>query len=182
MTDVMQDRELAILEQRARALAQPADDVEPSEAMSVAIVVIAGERYALPTDCIEEVQPASPATPVPRTAGFWVGLANVRGDLQPVLDLRTYLGLTAISEGTGVHVLVSAAGVTLALLVDGVEEIHDVPVSDIRPAPEGMPQTVARGIRGVTADLVSVVDLESMLSDPRLVVDEQPARRMEAAT
>lgn len=175
MRDRTREADMAILRERARALARPVEDAEPEQAISVVIVVLSGERYALPTEHVEEVHPTSKPAPVPGTPGYWAGVANVRGALYPVLDLHAYLELAdGREEGMGKVVLVSSAGLVLALLVDGVEEIRELPISDIRRTPDGTPPAVARATRGITSQLISVIDLEALLSDPRLVVDEQP--------
>jgi purine-binding chemotaxis protein CheW len=167
------DTVMAILEERARALARPAEASEPVEALSLVVLAVGGERYGVEIRHVREVHSVSPPTPVPGTPPFWIGLVNARGGLYPLLDLRRYLGLPE-REGPGRMVLVAGAGLVVGLMVDDVPEVRDVPLSDIRPPLGAVPGPMQRVVRGVTPDLLSVIDLEALLADPQLVMDDEP--------
>jgi len=172
VADESSQKVMAVLEERARALARPVEAVERHEGIEVVVLVIGEERYGVEIRHVREVQPASPPTPVPGVPDFWAGVVNVRGGLYPVLDLGRYMGSTA-GSGDGMLVLVSAAGVTVGLLVDDVPEAREIRTSDVRSPLSGGPDPKSRAIRGTTADLLSVLDLDALLSDPQLVVERQ---------
>jgi chemotaxis signal transduction protein len=69
----------------------------------------------------------------------------------------------------GLLVLVTAAGLTVALWTSEVLGVREVPQGDIQPS-----LVEGRGggrdlVAGVTADLLTVLDLEALLSDPHFV-------------
>ncbi|MEN3356228.1 MAG: purine-binding chemotaxis protein CheW [Mycobacteriales bacterium] len=70
--------------------------------------------------------------------------------------------------------LVADAGLTVGLLVDDAVEIRRVPVELIGPPLVGPASAARRQIRGVTPDLLTVLDVAGLLADPRLVVREEP--------
>jgi chemotaxis signal transduction protein len=172
MKEESSDKVIAVLEERARVLARPAEVAERHEGIEVVVLVTGEERYGVEIHHVREVQPACPTTPVPDVPAFWAGVANVRGGLYPVLDLGRYMGSGA-GRDDGVLVLASAAGVTVGLLVDDVTEAREIRTSDMRSPLSGGPDPKSRAIRGTTADLLSVLDLDALLSDPHLVVEKQ---------
>ena len=101
-------------------------------------------------------------------------MVNLRGNMHSVLDLGRYLNLPASGEREGGEVaLVTSAGVSVGLLVDEVPEVRLVALSDI-----GAPVTESSGgrpevVRGVTSDMLSVLDLETLLGDPALHVEDE---------
>ena len=109
---------------------------------------------------------------IPGTPSFWAGLVNLRGHLYPVLALADYLELPiAINMNDAKIVLVNASGLKVALLVDDVLEIRSILPTEIGPT---LKNSGSQGgmIRGLTASLLSVLDLEVLLLDARLVVQE----------
>lgn len=165
-----------ILEDRARELARPMQQDEESETTALLILVVGVERYGVDITTVGETRPLSGLAPLPNAPPFWKGLVNVRGRLCPVLDLGRYLHVPE-SEWTGVPgrahsmlVVVGAAGLTVGLMVDAVDEIRRIPMGVLK-ASAAEPQGGGAGvILGVTRDLISVLDVEALLADQSLVV------------
>jgi twitching motility protein PilI len=61
-------------------------------------VEIGGARYLLDLLDASEIVPLAPVTPVPLTRSWYLGLANVRGNLVGVIDLARYFGAEAAAE------------------------------------------------------------------------------------
>lgn len=164
-----------ILEERAAALSRSSEDAESGETIGMVVLVVGDERYAVEVQDVQEIEPLDKVTPIPGTPAFWTGVVNLRGSMYPVLDIERYLGLPA-SEGVE-HpkvALVSRAGLSVGLLVDEVAEIRKVRSSEIGP-PVADGSSKAEVVRGVTPDMLSVLDLEALLSDPALVVEDESA-------
>ena len=170
MTDTPIDRAeiRAILEARAQVLAR-SPEAEPAGPMVDLLVLSLGrERYGVELHHIEEIQPLRGLAPVPGTPRFWSGVVNLRGRLHPVLDLAAYLGVSeSRPEGATSQqiVVVSSAGLMVALLVDEVAEVIRIRHDDIGPATADRREI----IRGITANLLTVLDLDAVLNDPKLV-------------
>ncbi len=56
-------------------------------------VEIAGHGFLLPLDQVGEIFPLSALQPVPHCQSWFMGVANLRGQLHGVVDLADYLGL-----------------------------------------------------------------------------------------
>jgi purine-binding chemotaxis protein CheW len=165
-----------VLEKRARALARPLRAEEPADTVELVVMVLGPERYGVNTEHVREVLALADLTRVPGTPAFWAGIVNVRGTLYPVLDLRRYLTLPDgdAAEGPVTVVLVFGAGVTIGIKVDDAPEVRRVPAAAIGPALAGTPEAARVTVRGVTDDLLGVLDIEALLANSTLVVREEP--------
>jgi purine-binding chemotaxis protein CheW len=162
-----------VLEERARALARSSEEDETSgETIGMVVLAVGEERYGVEVQDVQEIEPLDKITPIPGTPAFWTGVVNLRGSMYPVLDIERYLGLPA-SEGVASPkvALVTRNGMSVGLLVDEVPEIRPVKVSEIGP-PVADGSSKAEVVRGVTPDMLSVLDLEALLSDPALVIED----------
>jgi purine-binding chemotaxis protein CheW len=162
-----------VLEERARALARSSEEDETSgETIGMVVLAVGEERYGVEVQDVQEIEPLDKITPIPGTPAFWTGVVNLRGSMYPVLDIERYLGLPA-SEGVASPkvALVTRNGMSVGLLVDEVPEIRPVKVSEIGP-PVADGSSKAEVVRGVTPDMLSVLDLEALLSDPTLVIED----------
>ena len=162
-----------VLEERARALARSSEADETSgETIGMVVLAVGDERYGVEVQEVQEIEPLDKITPIPGTPAFWSGVVNLRGSMYPVLDIERYLGLPSSEEVESPKVaLVSRNGLSVGLLVDEVPEIRQVKVSDIGP-PVADGSSKAEVVRGVTPDMLSVLDLEALLSDPALVIED----------
>jgi chemotaxis signal transduction protein len=161
-----------ILAERARALAVPLQAEEPVESLG-AVLLSAGEgRYAIELRHVLAIERAGELTPVPGVPACWSGIANLHGTLYPILDLGRYLGAAAPQEAPHrMLLLVGGAGIEVGLLVDEVLEVTWLRVDALGPSP-----SAAHGrtvLQGVTSDLVALLNVEALLSDPDLAVDDE---------
>ena len=164
-----------VLEERAAALARSSDDDETSgETISIVVLVVGDERYGVDVQDVQEIEPLDKLTPIPGTPAFWAGVVNLRGSMYPVLDIERYLSLPATAAENPKVALVSRGGLSVGLLVDEVAEIRKVRSSEIGP-PVADGSSKAEVVRGVTPDMLSVLDLEALLADPALVVEDNAA-------
>jgi purine-binding chemotaxis protein CheW len=79
-----------------------------------------------------------------------IGVADYRGDVVPVIDLRSRFGLPreAATRRTK-WILVSLGNQAVALVVDGVSDVFGTAGAELRPAP-GIGGDDRRNIMGVT--------------------------------
>jgi purine-binding chemotaxis protein CheW len=91
------------------------------------VFTLDGQRYALRLGAVERVICAVAVTPVPETTAFVLGLVNLAGQLITVVSLRRRLGLPDRPvRPEDLFVLVRALGLTLAMVVDEVQDLRVV--------------------------------------------------------
>jgi twitching motility protein PilI len=132
------------LEKRSRA-ATPGSVAEPDAAKEWVGVAfrMGGETFLVAREETREVlgYPAA-VTRIPGAKTWVKGLANVRGQLLPLLDLRQFLGSGATASGRNTRIIVvNHRDVPAGLMVDEVLGFRRFAESDFNPDP---PPTVIR--------------------------------------
>lgn len=93
----------------------------PVENESV-VIRLGDGRFAAELDAVAEVGRVPSVTRIPGGPGWLAGVANWRGRLLPVLDLRSLLGAPETRLGGSARLVVlSVDGVSAGIVVDSVE-------------------------------------------------------------
>lgn len=110
------------LERRARAAVAGALDPQAGGIWSGVAFRLGGETFLVPRDEVREIMSVpAPLTRVPGAREWIRGLANVRGQLLPVIDLRQYLGAGVTHTDRNARVIVvNHRDIPAGLLVDEV--------------------------------------------------------------
>lgn len=163
-----------LLAERARALAAPLIAEEQVDTIGALLVAVGKECFALELRHVHSIERTVELTPLSGVPEAWAGIANVHGTLYAILDLGRYLGVATDEDvAGGMLVLVHGAGIDVGLLVDDVSDVTRLRADEVGPSPNA--GRGRRVVQGVTAELVALVDLDVLLSDPDLVVDDEAA-------
>jgi chemotaxis signal transduction protein len=169
------DRMERVLAERARLLARPLQEPGRPTVDEVAVLEAGGERYAVELRSVERIHPVEAVTPVPGLRPPWAGLVALRGEILPALDLPSYLGRPLRPAGpatAAAHCAVVAhGGLRVALLSDAPVTLAARPEGGLS-APLAGSAAPAGVVLGVTDDLLTVLDVPTILADPALVVDD----------
>lgn len=164
-----------ILRARAQVLARPRARSSNGEAsLELLEFSLAQERYALETRFVREVCPLKHLTPLPSTPAFVAGIVNVRGRIIPVLNFKRFFGLP--DNGlTDLHrvILVSGHDLELGLLADVSVGVRTIPSSSLQPSLATLTGIGAEYLKGVTAERLIVLDMDRLLTDRRIIVNEE---------
>jgi purine-binding chemotaxis protein CheW len=164
-----------ILRARAQALARPPRRAPAAGTMLELLEFsLASERYALETRHVQEVQPLRELTPLPCTPPFVLGIVNVRGRILPVLDLKRFFELPERGL-TDLHriILVRGNELELGLLADVIVGVRNIAADSLQPSLPTLTGIRADYLKGVSEDRLVVLDLERILSDPKIIIHEE---------
>ncbi len=101
------------------------------------IFTIDGEEYGICLTKIKEIVGIMPITPLPDTPDVIKGVANLRGRLVPIADLRLIFGSRSADITERTCVIVSEIQENLiGIIVDSVTEILGIKGKDIEPPPK----------------------------------------------
>lgn len=127
---------LCELERRSRAALTEARTVPPGEQWVGIGIRLGPERFVVPQQQVREVLPVPVSLArVPGGRRWLRGIANVRGQLLPLTDLKALLGAGAASRQRKARVLVvNHRGVPAGLVVDEVIGIRRFPLGRYQPA------------------------------------------------
>ena len=117
-------------------MSELAVDARPETVAEAVIVRLGAGRFAVDLAGVAEVGRVPKTTRIPGAPGWLAGVANWRGRLLPVLDLRSLLGADgAPPTGTARVLVLTAAGITAGVIVDAVDgtgpigDVEDVPLA-----------------------------------------------------
>jgi purine-binding chemotaxis protein CheW len=164
-----------ILRLRAEVLAKPLEEVRTAtEVLELLVFALSGERYGIQTLHVLEVIPLRGLTPVPATPAFVLGVVNHRGRILPILDLRRLFDLAGQGVAdTNRVVAVEAGAIAFGIFADAVAGTIRVGTDEVAPPPANLAADRQALIRGITGEMVAVLDLEALARDPRIAVNEE---------
>ncbi len=134
--------------------------------------IVGDVHYAVPIARVKEIANALEVVPLPHSPREVIGVADYRGEVVPVIDLRTRFGLpVADRTRKSKWIVVDVAGRAAALIVDAVSDVFGTGGAELRPTPLLGGGDDLRGIAGVTnhgGAMVFVLDTARMrdLTDP----------------
>lgn len=141
------------------------------------------ETFALPILVTKEILEYPELTSVPMMAPCVRGVLNLRGAVVPVVDLAVRFGRPAsvLTRRSCVVILEIQSGdewLDIGVVVDGVNQVIDIPSDQIEPPPNFGSKLRADFIRGmgkVDGNFVVVLDSDHVLSVEEISVLEQHA-------
>lgn len=167
--------DIQVLRARARALARKPKVEDGKEAsLDVLEFRLGPERYAVETRHVTEVLALGMLTPLPCTPPFVAGIVNVRGRIMMVMDLKKFFNVPD-SGLTDLHrvIHIQADGMELGLLADASTGMRRIAIDQLQAPPATLSGIRADYLRGVTSDLLIVLDLVRILADPGIIVHEE---------
>src|SRR3954447_16835117 len=168
-TELSEAERDAIFARRAEALAAPVSAGEPTDALPALVFQLGGETCAIPGWQVREVRAIGLLTALRGTPAFVAGLLNVRGRVVTALDLRPVFGLRTDGEPPGIVMLTASPSGDVGILIREQPTLRWLREADLGPLPAGGPSGLDLSfVRGVTRDLVVVLDVERLLGDQRL--------------
>jgi twitching motility protein PilI len=133
-------------------------------------VECAGAGLLLPLGQAGEIQSLRDVTPVPHAAPWLVGVANVRGQLNAVMDLAAFLGLRERGAGTRTGQLVvfnPGLRVNSALLIDRLVGLRDSEqLQRVTDDSGSRPAFAVRQWRDGQGRVWDELDLAALVQDP----------------
>lgn len=138
------------------------------------IFSLAETEYAAHIGNVTEIGDPLEATPVPNVPDWVLGVANLRGDIISMVDMRMFLGMEPTGSGHGRRMLVAQARgeeLTTGLIVDRVSGIRYLDVKRIGAPAAPMDDQVAPYLRGVyehDGRLLVVLDFDRLLLSPEM--------------
>jgi purine-binding chemotaxis protein CheW len=123
--------------------------------------------YAVPIRYVREITHPMTITPLPKSPAVVVGVADHRGEVITIVDLRAHFGLALRNSTERTKwILLQLAGEPVGLVVDTVTEVFGTQGEPLRDAPQAA-RAGEQGILGVLSRkgrLVFVIDVERFVS------------------
>ncbi|MFA6014787.1 MAG: chemotaxis protein CheW [Gallionellaceae bacterium] len=130
------------------------------------------EIFAIGILRIKEIIEYGNLTEVPRMPGFIRGVINLRGAVVPVIDLGARFGKQAATVGRRTCIVIievehEGEQQVVGVMVDAVNEVLDIPATEIEPAPSfgaKIRSDFIRGMGKVDGKFVIILNVDHVLS------------------
>jgi purine-binding chemotaxis protein CheW len=133
---------------------------------------VGGQEYAFRIEQIQEIVNLRKLTRLPQVAPFVEGVANLRGSIIPIINLRLLFGIEAKeADGNTRTIVVNVGSRIMGCTVDMVSQVMRIPEESIQPAPETVTAGTASYIQGfarVDDRLIILLDIDQLLDPARL--------------
>lgn len=123
------------------------------------------EEYGLDIDQVQSIERIDHITRVPNAPSYVKGVINLRGKVNPIIDLRSKLNLgqTQYTENTRV-IIVKYEDIDLGLIVDQTSDVIDVDPEAIEMiSSDNFNADYFRGIAKVDGRLIILIKLAELM-------------------
>lgn len=138
------------------------------EVVQVVSFRLSGEEYGVDISQVQEIIRMVQITHVPRAPHFMEGVINLRGQLIPIIDLRTRFGMSRQEPTKSTRIVVTEIGnKRVGIVVDSVSEVLNIPIENVEDAPEmvaGVGTEYIQGVGKLGERLIIMLDLSMVIS------------------
>lgn len=149
------------------------DTVASAARLEVLLVSLGDARLALPLLAVVEVLPGLALSPLPKAPAVVAGVANLRGEPLPVVDLRARLGRPTRAMHPDDHVVVCLVGSRrVGIWVDQASDLDRVDADSLVSVDRVAEAGHVQGLAALPDGLLVVCDVRSFLdADEALALD-----------
>ncbi|MGL1891378.1 MAG: chemotaxis protein CheW [Spirochaetaceae bacterium] len=169
-------------EEKKRILAERAEDLASDfrvdhkieDTLQVVEFLLEKEHYSFEIQYIREILPLNEICLVPCTPDFIVGITSIRGQIISVMDMKSFFNLPpkGITDSNKLIIL-HLGEMEVGILVDCIFGERSVPVDIIQSDIPTLSGIGAEYLKGVTADGLIIIDAEKVLTDKKIIVNEE---------
>ncbi|QHI69702.1 chemotaxis protein CheW [Tichowtungia aerotolerans] len=173
MTDSQQFIHNELLKRASLLAKKPVQQQNDQDRTEIMPFTLASECYAVEMRYIREIWPLTSILPIPHTPSFVLGVTNVHGEICSVIDLKQFFSLPS----TGITnlnklIILEENEMVFGILADDVLGSTFINKNDLSSVENwsGIDRTY---ISGITKDRLIVLNGTKILTDKRLVVNEE---------
>ncbi|WP_454288203.1 chemotaxis protein CheW [Rhizobium arsenicireducens] len=130
---------------------------------------IGDQEFCVNIMSVREIRGWTPATPLPHSPPYVIGVINLRGAVLPIVNLSIRLGMKPVEPQTRHVIIVAQVGAkVVGLLVEAVSDILTVSDENIQPTPEvtsDLEKQYARGILAIDKRMICLIELGALFPD-----------------
>ena len=126
------------------------------------------EEYGVDILKVQEIRGYEAVTKIANAPAFIKGVANLRGTIVPIVDMRIKFNLgEPVYDQFTVVIILNIAGRVVGMVVDSVSDVIALSAEQVRPAPDFSSSFDTRYITGlgtVEERMLILVDIERLMS------------------
>ena len=137
------------------------------------------EEYGIEILKGQEIRSYEAVTTIANAPEFIKGVVDLRGTIVPIVDMRIKFNLGEVDYTQfTVVIILNVAGRVVGMVVDSVSDVISLGAKQIRPAPDfssSFDNKYITGLGTVDSRMLSLVDIEKLMSGSDMALMEQPA-------
>lgn len=138
-----------------------------ADTQQIVVFALDGNEFGIDIGQVREIDRLVPITRVPRVPAHVEGIINLRGQLVPVVDLRTRLGMPHAAPAKSARIIVAEIGSrSIGMIVDEVREVVRIPLDQIAQSEgvlEGLANEFVGALGRLDERLIILLDVEKVL-------------------
>ena len=135
------------------------------------------EEYAIDILKVQEIRGYDNVTRIANAPDFIKGVANLRGVIVPIVDLRIKFRLASAEyDSHTVVIVVNIEERVVGIVVDRVSDVMTLTPEEIKPAPEfgvSLPLDYIHGLGNLEDRMLVLVDIEKLLTSEEMALVEK---------
>lgn len=128
---------------------------------------LGSEEFGVDIMCVQEIIRIPPITRVPKAPSYVEGVINLRGNVIPVVSLRTRFGMEPVEEDDLSRIIVlQVQNKVFGIRVDAVTEVLRLDEDSIEPPPPvslGVDASFIRGVGKIGERLLILLNLDYIM-------------------
>jgi len=138
------------------------------ELVQLVTFLLEDEEFGFDIFKVKEINKMMKITKVPNSPSFVKGVVNLRGNITPIIDLRSRLGLPEKENDNKTAIIVIELNEqSVGLIVDEVNEVLRIPASVTEPPPDivsGVNSEYITAVAKLEDRLLTLLNLDKLLS------------------
>jgi len=121
------------------------------ETVKLVIFTLLEDYFALPGSEAKEILPSSKISYVPGAPEYILGIINVRGDIESVIDINQFMGFPPLKADKRNRIIIAVSQeIRSGILVGSVEDVLDVSIKTINPPLSTLNDQIKPFVKGST--------------------------------
>lgn len=142
-----------------------------------------GEKYGVDINLVNGIEREQKIVEVPNSSGNIKGIINLRGTIVPVYNIARKFGFEDIPLENSQLIITKRGDMLIAIEVEGVDEISDIPssaISEVPPIIRGGKTAYIKKIAKVGNELLIILDVDALISEEEQKDMEEFIKEQEA--
>ncbi len=145
-------------------------EVIRNERKQYIVVKIGNEQYGIDISYVDNIVRMQKITRVPKAQSYFKGVINLRGEVVPVMSLRTKMGLEAdvFTNASRIIILKLEQQGLFGVIVDEVKEVVTLGTAEIEKSGQSVKSSGESFINGIGKngeELISLLDINTIIDD-----------------
>lgn len=136
------------------------------EGKQYVVFLLGKENYGVEIHSVTTIEKMLPYARVPKTPDYIKGVINLRGEIVPIMDIRTRFGIEISEETEETRVIIIKINdISLGIIVDEVDEVLDLneeAIENVANFTNDLSMDYILGVGKIDGKIVTLLNIEKL--------------------